>query len=48
VVEASGPGLSVVKMRRPDPFGVAVGAFSGDPAAGFDQWVVLPKRRSAY
>jgi hypothetical protein len=32
--------LAVVAMRRWDPFGVAVGAFSGGPAAGFDQPMV--------
>jgi hypothetical protein len=32
-----GAGLAVVEVRWRDPFGVAVGAFSGGPAAGFDQ-----------
>ena len=32
--------LAVVEVGWWDPFGVAVGAFSGGPAAGFDQWMV--------
>ena len=39
-MEAVGTGLPPVQMRRRYPFGVAVGAFAGGPAAGFDQWVV--------
>jgi hypothetical protein len=42
VMERVSSRLSVIKMCWRDPFGVAVGAFSGDPAAGLDQWVVLP------
>ena len=32
--------LAVVEVGWWDPFGVAVGAFSGGPAAGLHQWVV--------
>ena len=40
MVKRIGSWLPVVEMRRGDPFGVAVGAFAGGPAAGFDQWVI--------
>ena len=36
----TGSWLAVVEVWRWDPFGVAVVAFSGGPAAGFDQWVI--------
>ena len=42
MVKGVGSRLSVVEVGRGDPFGVAVGAFSGGPAAGFDQWAVGP------
>jgi hypothetical protein len=39
VVERVGSWLSVIEVGRWDPFGVAVGAFAGEPAV-FDEFVV--------
>ena len=37
VMEGVGMGLAVVEVGWRDPFGVAVGAFAGGPAPGFNQ-----------
>ena len=37
MVEAVSAALAAVEVRRRDPFGVTVFAFSGGPAAGFNQ-----------
>jgi hypothetical protein len=40
VMEAIGPQFSAILVRRRDPFSLAVFAFSGGPAAGFDEGMV--------
>ena len=40
MVEGVGAWLAAVEVRWRDPFGVAVGAFSGSPAAGSQESVV--------
>jgi hypothetical protein len=42
VAEGIDAWLAAIEMLRWDPFGVAIGAFSGIPAAGFDESMVGP------